>query len=150
MKSRARNRGFTLLELVAAFAIFAIGVGIALQIATGAMGMARRSATYTHAALLAQSKLDELGWGAELEEGTDAGEFDDKFRWELAVVKMDPPPAENGNTEEIPVDLMRVELVVRWEEGRADREAKFVTMRAINPGTNSMAPGVPPIAGGSP
>jgi general secretion pathway protein I len=149
VRSRAHNRGFTLLELVAAFAIFAIGVGIALQIATGAMGMARRSATYTHAALLAQSKLDELGWGAELEEGSDSGEFDDKYRWEISVAKMDPPMTESGTTEEIPVDLMRVELVVRWEEGRAAREAKFVTMRAINPGTNSMVPGVPPIEGGS-
>lgn len=156
-----RPRGFTLIELVAAFAIFAIGVGVALSIASGALAMARRSATYTEAALLAQSKLDELGHGVELEEGSDSGDFDDeRYSWDLDVSKLDPPEptfagaaagnATGGIAEQIPVELFRVELVVRWEEGRVEREARFVTMRAVQPSDAGGSVGVPPVGGGAP
>jgi len=124
-------RGFTLIELVAAFAIFAIGVAIALSIASNALGMAKRSSEYTRAALHAQSVLDELGVGEPLEAGGDSGEFDDGYRWELTITEQEPPAASTGAIEQIPIELYRVELVVRWHDDR--REAKFSTLRASNP-----------------
>jgi general secretion pathway protein I len=125
------SRGFTLLELVAAFAIFAIGVVIALSIGASALKMAKTSADYTRAALHAQALLDELGVGEPLEQGSDAGEFDDGYRWEVAITEQEPPAADTGAIEEIPIVLYHVELVVRWEDGK--REAKFSTLRASNP-----------------
>ena len=119
----AGRNGFTLIELVAAFAIFAIGVSIALSIGANALGMAKRSAEYTRAALHAQSMLDVLGVGEPLEEGGDSGEFDDGYRWELAITEEEPPAADTGAVETIPIELYRIELVVRWDDDR--REAKF-------------------------
>ena len=124
-------RGFTLLELVAAFAIFAIGVVIALSIGASALKMAKASADYTRAALHAQTLLDALGVGEPLEAGSDAGEFDDGYRWEVAITEQEPPAADTGAVEQIPIELYHVELVVRWEDGK--REAKFSTLRASNP-----------------
>ena len=49
-----RTRGFTLIEIVVAFAVLAIGLGIAMQIATGAIRNSRRAAERTDAALYAQ------------------------------------------------------------------------------------------------
>jgi len=132
----AGRSGFTLIELVAAFAIFAIGVTISLSIGASALGMAKRSSEYTRAALHAQSKLDELGVGEPLEQGSDAGEFDDGYRWELAVTEQEPPAADTGAVETIPIELYKVELVVRWDDGK--REAKFSTLRASNPSVGGL------------
>lgn len=131
MSSPRRARGFTLLELVAAFAIFAIGVVIALSIGASALKMAKTSADYTRAALHAQTVLDALGVGEPLEAGSDAGDFDDGFTWEVAITEQEPPAADTGAVEEIPIELYHVALVVRWEDGK--REAKFSTLRASNP-----------------
>ncbi|HVF35772.1 MAG TPA: prepilin-type N-terminal cleavage/methylation domain-containing protein [Candidatus Saccharimonadia bacterium] len=136
MGGQSAARGFTLIELVAAFAIFAIGVTILLSIGANALGMAKRSSEYTRAALHAQSKLDELGVGEALEEGSDAGEFDDGYRWELAVTEQEPPAADTGAVETIPIELYKVELVVRWDDDR--REAKFSTLRASNPSVGGL------------
>lgn len=132
----ADRNGFTLIELVAAFAIFAIGVSIALSIGANALGMAKRSAEYTRAALHAQSMLDALGVGEPLEEGGDSGEFDDGYRWELAITAQEPPAADTGAVETIPIELYRVELVVRWDDDR--REARFSTLRATNPSVGGL------------
>jgi general secretion pathway protein I len=126
-----RARGFTLIELVAAFALFAIGVTIALSIGANALGLAKRSSEFTRAALHAQSKLDELGVGEPLEQGNESGEFDDGYRWEMTVTEEEPPAADTGAVETLPIELYKVELVVRWDKDR--REAKFSTLRVSNP-----------------
>ena len=52
------SRGFTLIELVAAFVIFALGFGILLQILTGALRTTTQSADNSQAEMWAQSLLD--------------------------------------------------------------------------------------------
>ena len=126
-----RARGFTLVELVAAFAIFAIGIAIALSIGASALKMAKSSSEYTRAALHAQTVLDALGVGEPLEQGSDAGEFEDGYRWEVSITEQEPPAADTGAVEDIPIELYRIELIVRWEDDK--REAKFSTLRASNP-----------------
>ncbi len=122
-------RGFSLLELIVAFVVFALAFGLLMQIASGSLRNARRAAHYTQAALLAQSKIDELGVGEALEEVSDSGRFDDRYGWRLEIRKLEPPPAPTGNLEEMPFDLMRVELVVEWRDGQKSRDARFVTQR---------------------
>ena len=80
-----RQRGFTLIEVVVAFSILAVGLGIMMQIAVGAMRQARNATEFTEAALYAQSLLDSIGVGERLEEGGDSGEFGDRYRWDLDV-----------------------------------------------------------------
>lgn len=133
--ARGRARGFTLIEIVVAFVILALGLGIAMQIATGAMRNSRRAAERTDAALYAQSLLDSVGVGERLEEGETSGEFGDAYRWTLAVetyeIESDAAvPLEPGLA---PVQLYRLELVVTWGRDRAQQEAHFVTLRALTP-----------------
>ena len=82
---RRRQQGFTLIEIVVAFAIMAVGLGLAMQIATSALRQTRQAAEHTQAALNAQSLLDIAGVGERLEEGSESGEFEDGSRWELDV-----------------------------------------------------------------
>ncbi|MGA8277938.1 MAG: prepilin-type N-terminal cleavage/methylation domain-containing protein [Rhodanobacteraceae bacterium] len=94
-------RGFSLIEMVAAFLVFAIGIGVLMQILGSSMHNAQRSAEYTQAALWAQSLMDTIGVGQPIEEGQSSGRFDDDYAWQLDIQKIDPqavepPPQTNG------------------------------------------------------
>jgi general secretion pathway protein I len=91
-----RQRGFSLIEVIAAFLIFALGFGVLLEILTGSLRIAHRSQDYTQAALWAQSKLDLVGVGEPLKDGDDSGKFDDDYRWSMHIAKVDPPLASMG------------------------------------------------------
>lgn len=128
-----RQRGFTLLELVAAFVVFALAFAVLMELAASSMRGTRRAALETEAALWAQSKLDAAGVGEELREGGDSGEFDGKFRWNLEVRKLEAPPGPSGSIEVVPVELYRLELTLAWQDAGREREARFVTLRAVQP-----------------
>lgn len=87
-------RGFSLIEMVAAFLVFAIGMGVLMQILSTSMQTTRKSSDYTMAALWAQSKLDTVGIGEHIEEGRSSGRFDDTYSWELTIQKVDPASVE--------------------------------------------------------
>jgi len=140
-----RQQGFTLLEIVAAFVVFALAFSALLGIAGSNLAQARRASDITTASLYAQSKLDVLGVGDKLEPTHDSGRFDDRYSYDLDVRKLDPPAAEGGVLDTIPVDLMRAELTVHWEESGKPRSAKFVTVRAIQ---NDPSSGSNPAASG--
>ena len=89
-----RMRGFSLIEMVAAFLVFAIGMGVLMGILTTSMRSARMSSDYTMAALWAQSKLDTVGVGEPVEEGGSSGSFDDNYAWQLEVHRVDPAAVE--------------------------------------------------------
>lgn len=154
--TRGRARGFTLIEIVAALVLFAIALGIFMQMTGNSLRAARQAQFYSVAALHAQSLLDAAGHGETLREGVSSGRLDDGTEWTLRVAKADvdtiampvpqapagvtapgapaPLPPAAGVREEVPVDLYRLDLTIRWDDGRGRREAAFTTLRAIQPG----------------
>lgn len=133
---RACQSGFTLLEVVAAFAILALGLGMAMQAATGAMQQSRQAAEHTRASLHARSVLDTLGVGEPLEEGSYEGEFADGYRWyaevgphELAEEELPP----GFDPELAAVRLLRIDLTVEWERGGRTAQVRYATLRAMLP-----------------
>lgn len=144
---QSRQRGFTLIELVAAFVIFALGFGVLLQILGGCLHTTAQSADYTRASLWAQSLLDVEGVGDALQEGARSGKFDDKYSWQLRIAKVDPAQivqtaGRPGNTNaKAPtvtqvapnIELFQLELVVSWGTYYLTHNARFVTLRAVTP-----------------
>lgn len=160
-------RGFSLIEMVAAFLVFAIGIGVLMQILATSMHSARQSSQYTMAALWAESKLDTVGIGVPIEAGQSSGGFDDNYSWELDIEQVDPgsvavqqqqpamagnklAPAANAQTSAAnagqgggiqvsPFDLYQVDLTVIWGQGVGSRPhtARFSTLRASNPDQNN-------------
>lgn len=127
--------GFTLIELLAAFVIFAIGFGVMMDMTASSLRNARVGAELTEAALWAQSKLDVAGIDAPIKPGSNSGDFDRKYHWEMNVTEWQPPadgPAL-GVTGVVPMELYQIELIVRWGDSRKQRSARFVTLRAIQP-----------------
>ncbi len=124
---RRRQQGFTLLEVLLAFALFALVFATALQTLAGSSRNARLARDFTQAALHAQTLMDRVGITEALEEGNTSGEFDERFRWNLEITPFEiPTAADSGAGLFQPVDVFRVRAVVRWDE---TREAEFVSLR---------------------
>ncbi|WP_330891479.1 type II secretion system protein [Rudaea sp.] len=146
-----RQAGFTLIELIAAFVIFALGFGVLMQILGGALRTTRQSAEATQAALYAQSLLDIQGIGEPLKEGGSSGDFDNTYHWQLNVQRYQIQAAPGStmapamNTPGQP-ELFQLELVVSWGNQYLQHHARFVTLRSMMPprNGNQLSNGLPP------
>lgn len=128
---RSRQAGFTLIEVLAAFVIFALLFGVVLQILSTSMSNTRLSGDYTRAALWAQSKLDVIGLEQMIEPGVTQGRFDERFSWQMDVSEGFVFDDRGLDPEALPIALYHVELTVDWGEHRR-RQAVFETMRSVD------------------
>jgi general secretion pathway protein I len=130
----AASRGFTLLEVMLAFVVFALSFAVVLEIMAGSVAGIRRASDDTQVALLAQSLMDRVGLEFPLEESQYDGEEMDRFRWQLDIFYHDPG-AEGAYTLELAelsgVVLYQVTLDIEWEAGRQFRHAHFSTVRSM-------------------
>jgi len=144
MKLRSRNAvprrqgGFTLIELISAFVIFALGFSILMKTLSDAIHTTRQAQEATQAALYAQSLLDIQGIGQPLKEGGSSGDFDDTYHWQLNVQRYQLQ-ATPGSTlaPAMPApgqpELFQLELVVSWGNRFLMHRAQFATVRVMNP-----------------
>ncbi len=111
-------RGFSLLEVLVAFAILAL-VGTALfQLFSGGLSNAAAADDYSRAVLVAESVLAETASAQPLREGTTQGTFDDgRIEWTAQVVPYAPqgvnPDTERGS-DTLPMRLFRVSVDVAF------------------------------------
>ncbi|PKM15771.1 MAG: hypothetical protein CVV12_06420 [Gammaproteobacteria bacterium HGW-Gammaproteobacteria-2] len=90
-----RLRGFTLIEVLAAFAVLAIGITVVAAMLNGGRRQVRYAAEASYAAQLAQNVLDAQGINGRLREGHDEGESDDgRVRWRLETREIADPLAD--------------------------------------------------------
>lgn len=85
VQDRAES-GFTLLEVLIAFAVLAVMLVPILQVFGGGLGMTQTARGYAEGVLLARSKLAELGVAPDLREGESSGDFDERgYRWHASI-----------------------------------------------------------------
>jgi len=125
-----QSAGFTLIEILAAFLIFALSFAVIMQIMSSSMRNTRIAGDLTQAALYAQSKMDMLGIEAAVEEGSDSGEFDQRYRWDMRVEPYTIDDERGIDSERIPVDLYQVTLSVFWQNGGREESTDFTTLYA--------------------
>ena len=90
-----RARGFTLIEVLAAFAVLALGITVVAAMLNGGRRQVRYAADASYAAQLAQSVLDAQGINGRLREGIEDGESDDgRVRWRLDIHEITDPLAD--------------------------------------------------------
>ena len=77
--------GFTLLEVLVAFTLLALAMGIIMQVFSRGVNGADLADHYAKAATLAESKLAGVGIEEPLSEGDFNGQFDDNFAWTMSV-----------------------------------------------------------------
>ena len=121
-------RGFSLLEVLVAFIILAMALGVLMRIFSGGLGNIGMAEHYSHAVAIAEMKLASVGVESPLTEGEVTGE-EQGYTWRTSVLRFE---------EEAPVEaaallleLYRVEVTVNWDEtATKPRSLRFVTLRA--------------------
>lgn len=130
-----RQRGYTLLEIIVAFAVLGLALTLLLGILSGGLRQVRWSADSARAALHARSLLDVAGVGEALAPGRLEGGFDDdRYRWVLEVEPWPDPARPPGQ----PVDpyapqLMHLRLQVQWGEGGPRERLRIESLRLVQP-----------------
>jgi general secretion pathway protein I len=127
--------GYTLIEVLVAFAVLALALTVLLGTLSGATRQVRWSADAGRAALHAQSLLAQVGVGEALQAGRRDGEFDDgRYRWTLDVAPYTdpllPPPA---GIDPFTPQLMQLRLAVEWGDGGRGQRMLLDSLRLVQP-----------------
>lgn len=129
-----RSGGFTLLELLLAFVVFALSFATVLEILSGSMRNTVRAREYTEAALTAQSVMDQVGLEIPLEAGFNANGESGDYRWEIEIFGYEGG-AEGFSPVELAeltgIELLQVDLLVSWGVPPRDQSSEFSTVRAM-------------------
>ncbi len=124
-----RSGGFTLLEVIIAFALLALALTLLLGSLSGASTQIRHADHASRAALHAQSLMAQAGVGEILEPGTSQGEFaGGDYRWTLKVSPYQDPVNPDRSLQPGLQRLLQLNLEVAW--GEAPREQlRWQTLR---------------------
>lgn len=121
-----RQRGFSLIEVIAALLLLAITFTALMKVAGGAIGLTQRAAERSEAAMWARSLLDSVFVTEPVQPGTRSGTFDERFRWQLQVT---PWYASGKPVPTATLQLYQLDLDVMWQGGGHDYSAHFRTLR---------------------
>lgn len=133
---RRVQQGFSLIEVLVAFAILALSLGVLMQIFSRASLTASASVQYSRAAALASARLDAVGTAIPLEVGTVTGDPEDGMAWEVNVAPLEGDalaqlgmPLDDGLGFVSPVTPYLVSAGVLWKDGERVRRLTLSTMR---------------------
>ena len=119
----AAETGFTLLEILVAFAVLALLLGAQLQAFSGGLRAAGSAEQRTMGVLLAKSQIARLEAAGDLSVGSYTGVLPDGYSWRAVVTALEPMPI-NGQ-DLLPVFPYKVVLTIRWtEDATADARAQ--------------------------
>ena len=122
-RGKAGCAGFSLVEVVVAFAVLALALGVLYQIFSSAARQALVVQHYSRALAVADAKLTETG----INDALAGGETDDGFRWQRSVEAYAPgdelaaPPAG--------LRAYRITVEVRWSHDGGERTVALGTVR---------------------
>ncbi|SFW75026.1 prepilin-type N-terminal cleavage/methylation domain-containing protein [Luteibacter sp. UNCMF366Tsu5.1] len=134
MKHAVRQRGFSLLEVIAAIAVLAIAFAALMQVAGSSLSLTARANERTQAALRARSLLDGAFVMEPVREGGSEGRFDDTYRWRMVVSRFQPADEKPAVGDGSPTGMYRIDLDVIWGADGSERHARFSTLRLAGSG----------------
>jgi len=131
--ARARvAAGFTLIEVLVAFAIAALLIVPLMRLVSTGLGSFDRAQNYATATLWAQSILANAGVQAPLAEGVQAGDLPQRMHWQMNVAPyhddlMGNTPLTSGLVP------YAITLTISWPERHTRSVITFETLRLAPP-----------------
>lgn len=119
--------GFTLVEVLVAFAIAALGLAALMQVFATGLRSAATAENYARATMLAESRLASVGVEQPLAAGESSGDFEDGYRWRVVIT-----PYQEAEMDAL-VEVFQVNVTVSWGE-EAER-ARAVTLQTLRVGS---------------
>jgi general secretion pathway protein I len=133
-RARRSQRGYSLIEVIVAFALLALALTLLLGTLSGASRQVRWSGDAGRAALHAQSLLDTVGVGEPLQPGQRSGEFDaGRYRWTLQVSPWSDPPVAGAPDAPAAQQLYELALTVQWNDGGPRERLQLRSLRLAPP-----------------
>ncbi len=132
-----KQHGFSLLEILVAFSILSLSLGILLNIFSSGVRTAVLSEDYTAAVQIAESLLARTGVENELLEGELSGEEYEKYNWTISSYpyevyeqhNLEPPENSAGKKDKLKV--FQVIVTVAWSEGEGDENERTVQLNTL-------------------
>lgn len=122
------SKGFSLLEVLVAFVVMGLVVGVLLQLFGSAMRSVALADEYSFAVQVAESRMAAVGNDIEVQEGSVSGEEQGSgYRWEVQMQPVEPD--EKMEKVQVPLHLFRVEVVVTWQSGDKPRAFHLSSLR---------------------
>ena len=117
IEGRRGERGFTLMEVLVAFAILTVSLGGLLLAFSNGLRTTDRAVTISTATLQAQSLLEAVGESIPVREGRVDGVLEDGSRWRISIQRYDT--GESGAAAVVrTLFAYRVDVSVEWDAGR--------------------------------
>ncbi len=126
MSCKRYNKGFSLLEVLVAFTIAAMSLGVLFQIYAKGTTSAILGEEYAQAIVIAESKLAEVGISENLEISERTGLEYNKYNWHIVTRDYieDSPSDFTSN-----LSLKEVTVEVYWNSQRNQRSIKLHTLK---------------------
>ncbi|MFZ2172144.1 MAG: type II secretion system protein [Methylococcaceae bacterium] len=125
-----KQQGFSLLEILIAFSILALSLGILLKIFSAGVNTAIVAEDYTAAVQIAESLMAKTGVETPLQEGQEQGLVNNKYHWRVKVSPFEFNP-ENNDVTAITAILMQVKVTVSWEDDNTHSNGRRVEISTL-------------------
>jgi len=129
-----RQRGYTLLEVIVAFALLALALTLLLGILSGAARQVRGSSDAARAALYAQSLLAQVGTGEAIVAGQRDGDFEDgRYRWQMRIAPWRDRTIAAARQQVDPnaAGLFEITLAVQWGDAGPAQRLQLRSLRTV-------------------
>ena len=127
-----KQNGFSLLEILIAFSILALSLGILLKIFSAGVNTAVVAEDYTAAVQIAESLMAKTGVETPLQANQASGLENEKYHWLVEVSPFEFNP-ENVDPTALTAVLFKVKVTVTWGDDNVnDRQIELTTLKLIN------------------
>jgi general secretion pathway protein I len=133
-----KQQGFSLLEILIAFSILALSLGILLKIFSGGVNNAVVSEDYTIAAQIAESLMAKTGTEIPLKDYQSSGDENEKYHWQLTISPY-VLGGEGFDPKSQPAQLYKVGVTVTWGEGEAGTDERQIQLTTLKLGAKDNA-----------
>ena len=127
--------GFTLLEVMVALTILALGLVTVLELFAGSTRLGVKASQRTQAAIYAQNVMDRLFAQQTLEDGELSGELPNGYVWRARVQEIYPDDDNNrlreGDNQTDFLHLKEIIVSIVWEENAGPQEFLLHSLRAV-------------------